>query len=88
MVIWPVYFDSGRSRGEGRKIASMYAVREPKLEEIARISADLGLDPVVEKDKCYPKSWYDQSGRILVLKKSSKTKILKSIAKALKKRRS
>ncbi|MDI9616075.1 MAG: signal recognition particle protein Srp19 [Methanothrix sp.] len=88
LVIWPAYFDLDRSRDQGRRVATADAVRNPKLEDIIRVSEDLGLDPVVEREKCYPKSWYDQPGRVLVLKKGSKTKTLRSIARALKKRRS
>ncbi|MCQ8902695.1 MAG: signal recognition particle protein Srp19 [Methanothrix sp.] len=88
LVIWPAYFDLERSRDQGRRVATADAVRNPKLEDIFRVSADLGLDPVVEREKCYPKSWYDQPGRVLVLKKGSKTKTLRSIARALKRRRS
>ncbi|MBC7080179.1 MAG: signal recognition particle protein Srp19 [Methanothrix sp.] len=88
LVIWPAYFDLERSRGQGRRVATANAVRNPKLEDIIRASKDLGLDPVVETEKCYPKNWYEQPGRVLVLKKGSKTKTLRSIARALKKRRS
>ena len=48
--IWPRYFDSANSRGESRKVPERFAVRSPKLEEIATASQELGLEPIMIND--------------------------------------
>jgi len=60
------------------------SVEDPKLEEVVEAARRVGLNPIVEADKAYPKMWWKEKGRILVEKRASKTKILKEIALALK----
>ena len=88
MVVWPAYFDSQRSRLEGRKVPKEIAVESPSIELIFAICKELGLDPVLEQDKRLPKSHWEKSGRILIKKLGKKADVLLEIAKALNKRSS
>ncbi|MHC1635673.1 MAG: signal recognition particle protein Srp19 [Candidatus Methanospirareceae archaeon] len=87
MVIWPVYIDVTRTRAEGRKIRRRDAVKSPKITEIERVAASLGLEPEVEEEKAYPKAHWERSGRVLVKKVASKGKILRDIAEGIKRMR-
>ena len=44
---------------------------------------ELGLNPTVEKDKAYPKSWWGVSGRVLVDKSGGKSGIVREIAREI-----
>ena len=88
-VIWTVYFDIERSRGEGRKIPKSLAVKCPSVDEIAQILNQLGLKYEIYPDKRYPKTWYDDKckGYVLVYRDErtpSKMKLLRLIAEKLK----
>jgi len=87
LVIWPAYIDLTKSRSNGRIISKKSSVKEPKLKEIEKAAAMLGLDPEVEADKAYPKSWWEVSGRVMVDNKGPKTVIAKQIAGAIKEMR-
>jgi len=43
----------------------------------------LGLNPTLEKDKAYPKSWWKVSGRVLVDMKGVKSGIVGEIVKRI-----
>ncbi len=86
-VIWPVYLEVRKTKGEGRIISRRNAVKSPKLEEIERVAKMLDLEPVVEKEKAYPKTHWDKRGRVLVNKISKKGEIVKEIAKGIKEMR-
>ncbi|MCD4815474.1 MAG: signal recognition particle protein Srp19 [Methanosarcinales archaeon] len=79
-VIWPAYIDKGNSRSDGRIIPRKISVTSPELKEIVQAAKDLGLNPKVERDKAYPKSWWKVSGRVLVDKKGVKSGIVREIA--------
>ena len=82
-VIWPAYVDKGNSRSGGRIISRKISVTSPELKEIVQAAKELGLNPVVEKDKAYPKSWWKVSGRVLVDKKGVKSGIVREIARKI-----
>jgi len=83
-VIWPVYIDSKKSKHEGRKISLEHAVSTPKLREISRAAAKLGLNPEVEKNKSFSRSWWETSGRVIVDKNMPKREILIKISNIIK----
>ncbi len=83
-IIWPANIDSKKTVREGRKIPKKYALSTPKLREISRAASKLGLNPEVEKDKSYPKSWWESSGRVIVDKKQPKRDILIKISNTIK----
>lgn len=82
-VIWPAYIDKGNSRSGGRIISRKLSVTSPELKEIDRAARELGLNPVVEKGKAYPKSWWEVSGRVLVDRKGVKSRIARDIARKI-----
>jgi signal recognition particle subunit SRP19 len=83
-IIWPVYIDSKKTKSEGRKIPMADAVSSPKLREISRAANKLGLNPEVEKNKSYSRSWWEVSGRVAVDKTMPKREILIKISKMIK----
>ena len=84
-IIWPVYMDSTRSKGQGRKISKEHSVAEPRLTEISRAARNLKLNPRTEDDKSYPGSWWDHSGRIIVDRDElSKLEVLVKISSKIK----
>jgi signal recognition particle subunit SRP19 len=83
-IIWPVYIDSKKTKHEGRKIPIQDAVSTPKLREISRAAEKLGLNPEVEKNKSYSRSWWELSGRVAVDKTQPKRDILIKISKMIK----
>lgn len=87
LVIWPAYLDKTKSRQDGRKISSKLAVTSPTLNEIEQAAKRLNLNPIVEKDKAYPKEWWEVSGRVLVDKVKPKSLLLKDIAKEIRRMR-
>jgi signal recognition particle subunit SRP19 len=87
LVIWPVYIDQTKSRSSGRIISRKNAIKEPHLNEIKEAARQLGLNPEVEPEKAYPKSWWEVSGRVLVDDKGPKSVIAKQISLAIKKMR-
>jgi len=86
-VVWPAYLDAEKSRSQGRMVPRDEAIREPKVDEIAYAAIELGLDPEVERDKCFPNSWYERPGRVLVLKKGAKSALLRRICRSIRKKR-
>jgi signal recognition particle subunit SRP19 len=87
LVIWPAYIDQTKSRSSGRIISRKNAIKEPHLNEIKEAAKQLGLNPEVEPEKAYPKTWWEVSGRVLVDDKGPKSVIAKQIALAIKKMR-
>jgi signal recognition particle subunit SRP19 len=87
LVIWPAYIDQTKSRSSGRIISRKNAIKEPHLNEIKEAAKQLGLNPEVEPEKAYPKTWWEVSGRVLVNDKGPKSVIAKQIALAIKKMR-
>ncbi len=83
IVLWPAYIDSTKSRGKGRKISREDCVPKPRVEEIVEAAEILGLDPIVE-EKNYPRLWWEQDKRIVVLKKYSRQELYRRIAKKIK----
>lgn len=86
-VLWPVYFDSTKTRLEGRRVPKSLAVPAPKLKELKKAVEQADLQPEVIVDAGYPSSPWQKTGLIMIPKKDSKTQILRKIAKELSKAR-
>ena len=84
IIIWPAYLTVGKAKSEGRIVARKYAVKSPKVEEIGTVARTLNLEPEVEKERAYPKTHWDKSGRVLVTKRGRKGEIVREIAKGIK----
>jgi len=85
IIMWPAYFDAGKTRMEGRRVAKSLAVQSPKIGEIEAAAAKLGLEHELVPDKGYPP--WSRAGMLLVEKKGSKEQVIGGIAKQLQKMR-
>ncbi len=83
-MVWPIYFDSTKSRSEGRMVSAQEGVKEPTLDDIITATLKAGFKPEIEREKRHPKTWHESSGRILIPKKGPKSAALKRIARSLK----
>lgn len=87
-IIWPVYIDSDKSKKEGRRISKKDAVSAPKLREISNAAKKLNLNPEVENNKSYSRSWWESSGRVSVDKNIPKRELLLKLSNMIKGMRS
>jgi signal recognition particle subunit SRP19 len=87
-IIWPVYIDSEKTKKDGRRISKKDAVPAPKLREISTAAKKLKLNPEVENNKSYSRSWWEPSGRVTVDKNIPKREILVKISNMIKGMRS
>lgn len=83
ILLWSVYFDSNKTRNEGRRVPKKLAVSSPKLEELQIAAKKLGLKSEAVFDSAHPSSPMRKTGLLLIPKTESKGKTLKNIAKAL-----
>ncbi|MEM2547019.1 MAG: signal recognition particle subunit SRP19/SEC65 family protein [Candidatus Bathyarchaeia archaeon] len=83
VILWPAYFDSTKTRGEGRKVPKKLAVSSPKVSELREAAEKLGLEHELVLDACYPKTPWLKTGMLLVVKKEPKNQLLKRIAAQL-----
>ncbi|MFQ6089041.1 MAG: signal recognition particle subunit SRP19/SEC65 family protein [Candidatus Methanofastidiosia archaeon] len=88
-VIWLANLDSSLKRSEGRKVPQGLAISEISFKELKRALENLGLKFEAEMRE-YPKhQGFEKriSGRVMVEKKYSKSKLLKVICDEIRKMR-
>jgi len=83
VVLWPVYFDSTRSRSEGRRVPRRLAVPSPSIRRLQYALDKLGLKYRVVKDAAHPRLPWRRMGMVLVEKDGSKSRLLRLVAKEL-----
>jgi len=83
IILWPVYFDSTKTRSEGRRISKKLAIDRPRLDEIKRVVERMGFSHDIVADAGFPQTPWQKIGLISVSKKGSKNQILKRIGKEL-----
>jgi len=83
IVLWPVYFDSSKTRAEGRKVPKSHAIQSPRIEELEKAVQRLGLQSQMVTDAAHSKEPYRKTGLLLVSTEGSKTQIMQKIAKTL-----
>jgi signal recognition particle subunit SRP19 len=88
IIMWPAYFNSTKTRRDGRRIPKSLAVPSPKILEIKDAAEKIGLECDFVSDASYPKTPWLKTGMLLVKKKEPKDQIIKSVAKQLLKIRS
>jgi signal recognition particle subunit SRP19 len=88
IIVWPTYFDSAKTRKEGRRVPKNMAVPSPMITEMKDAADKLHLSCELVTDVAYPRTPWLKSGMILVEKKQSKEKTMEEIAKQLLKIRS
>ena len=68
-TLYPVYFDSSRTRSEGRRVSSQLAIPDPLarniLEAVSSATAGTTLRIAFEPDKLHPKDWANP-GRVRI----------------------
>lgn len=87
-IIWPAYFDSNKTRNQGRRVSRELAVQSPRIAEIEEAAQRLGLDHELVPEKGYSRTPWYKGGMLLVRKKEPKEQLIKKIAKQLLKIRS
>jgi len=86
IIYWPQYFEVKRSRANGRRVPKKFAVDKVKPSDIAIAAKRLGYKVQQEHNYKYPRTWWDDSGRVLIdIKGKKKSKVLIEIAKEIKK---
>ncbi len=83
VILWPAYFDSTKTRREGRKVPKTLAVPSPKVSELKEAAEKLGLEHELIPDAFYPKTPWLRTGMLLIAKKETKNRTLKEVAKQL-----
>ena len=82
-IIWPIYFDTNRTRKEGRRVPKSLAVQLPKIDEVKLAVDRLGLKNEVRLEAHFPKRPWAKTGMLLVEKREAKERIIQKIAKQL-----
>jgi len=88
IIIWPAYFDSSKTRNDGRRVPKNLAVPSPRVVELKEAAEKLGLQHELVADVGYSKTPWLKTGMILVKKKGSKGQVILLVAKQLLKMRS
>jgi len=88
IIIWPAYFDSTKTRNDGRRVAKNVAVPSPRAIEVKEAAEKLGLTHELVADVGYAKTPWLKTGMVLVKKKGSKGQVVLLLAKQLVKMRS
>jgi signal recognition particle subunit SRP19 len=87
IILWSIYFDTNKTRADGRRVPKKLAVSAPKLEEIQRAAKRLGLQPEIVPDAAHPSSPWIKTGQLILPKTEPKDKTVKKIAEELSKLR-
>ena len=85
VILWPEYFDKALTKNLGRRVPLKLAATNPSVEDIARASKRLKLNPKIELNKAYPGRWWRKTGRVIVSARAKKTKIIRQVAIVMKK---
>ena len=83
IIMWPAYFDSAKTRKDGRRIPKSLAVPSPKISEIKDAAEKIGLECELVPDAGYSKTPWLKTGMLLVKRNETKDRIIKSVAKQL-----
>jgi signal recognition particle subunit SRP19 len=86
-IIWPAYFDSTKTRTDGRRVPKSLAVPSPKVSELKDAVEKIGLEHELVPEAGYSKTPLSKTGMLLVKKSEAKSKIILKIAKQLSKSR-
>ena len=84
IYLWPEYFDSERTRKQGRRLPKALCVKNPSLDIIAKGAMILDLDYKMIENSAYPANWAAKKGCVRIEKgKIKKTALLPKIGKCL-----
>ena len=82
-VLWPVYFDSTKTRSEGRRISKKLGIVAPTLNMIEKALTSLNLNYDSITDASHPHYPWKKTGMIIVKKRRDRNRLMKDIAKEL-----
>ena len=82
-VFWPEYFDSNRSKAEGRRVPKSLAIQDPTMEMVIKAVQRAGFQYKLEEGKSYPGSWWKKTGMLLVENTMPKPVTLRRVAEEL-----
>ena len=86
IIFWPQYFDAKKTRAEGRRVPKKYAVERVGAKDLVAAAGKLGYAVQLESSYKYPRSWWDEPGRVVIeTKGKKKSKVLLEVAKEVKK---
>ncbi|MFX1399604.1 MAG: signal recognition particle subunit SRP19/SEC65 family protein [Promethearchaeota archaeon] len=86
LIFWPQYFDAKRSRSNGRRLPKKFAVEKVTTKEISAAAKQLGYQVEIEGNYRYPRTWWENPGRVLIdTKGKKKSKVLLEIAREIRK---
>ena len=85
--LYLAYFDSSKTRSQGRRVPKELAVERPRLEEVVEAVKQLCLEARVVEEARYPRCWWDARGLVLVERKLRKEELLREVARMLKEAR-
>jgi signal recognition particle subunit SRP19 len=83
IVLWPAYFDSTKTRAEGRKVPKRLAKSSPTLSMLEKAVGNLGLSCALVEDAVHPRYPWRKTGFVLVKKSKPKNQLLKEVAAEL-----
>lgn len=83
IILWPVNFDSTKTRTEGRRIPKAYAIQSPRIEELEKAVQKLGLQYQAVINAAHSKEPWRKTGLLIVSREGSKTQTMRKIAKML-----
>ena len=85
IIFWPQYFEVKRSRSNGRRVPRKFAIEKVTAGDIVDAANRLGYTAHHEKGYRYPKTWWDDPGRVSIdTAGKKKTKVLIEVAKEIK----
>ena len=87
IIVWPVYFDSAKTRRDGRRVPKNLAVSSPKISEIKDAVGKIRLNSELVVDAAHPRMPWMKTGMLLVKKRKSKDWTVDEIARQLTKLR-
>ena len=89
VIFWKNYFDSKKTRSEGRRLPKNLALDKVTTKEIAKSARRLGYKAEVEGNYKYPRTWWEDPGRVIIdTKGKKKSKVLLEVAREIRKLRS
>lgn len=84
VLLWPVYFDSSKSRSIGRRLPKNLSVPSPNIAMLEKAVKNLGLKYEVFPEAAYSRLPWIKTGFIIAEKgEKSKNQILKDVAAEL-----
>ncbi|NIO37504.1 signal recognition particle protein Srp19 [Candidatus Bathyarchaeota archaeon] len=83
IIIWPVYFDSTKTRNGGRRAPKRLTIPSPKLSEVREAVEALEMKYEYFEDLAHPKISRFKTGLLVVEKEEPKNQIIRKIGKQL-----